>query len=226
MNLASATEAFLVSFVLVAPFVAFLRPRVLSLTAGATLVALGALVVEFLAQDALSPLYASAVILVLVAPPVEELLKFFVSGATGANFASASGAGIGFAATENALYFVAAWGEPTALLVGFIALRAVDRPPPSRHGLDPDHRHLARPGLGTSCGYCPSHGMEHRSVDRDADRPGGRSRIDRRRDGFGGGNPRQPAAQSIGPGHARRPLADGPVDGGAASGGGGMMVRR
>ncbi len=101
-----------------------------------------------------------------------------------------------------------------------------DRPPPSRHGLDPDHRHLARPGLGTSCGYCPSHGMEHRSVDRDADRPGGRSRIDRRRDGFGGGNPRQPAAQPIGPGHARRPLADGPVDGGAASGGGGMMVRR
>ena len=92
MNLASATEAFLVSFVLVAPFVAFLRPRVLSLTAGATLVALGALVVEFLAQDALSPLYASAVILVLVAPPVEELLKFFVSEATGANFASASAA--------------------------------------------------------------------------------------------------------------------------------------
>lgn len=128
MNLASATEAFLVSFVLVAPFVAFLRPRALSLTAGATLVALSALVVEFLAQDALSPLYASAVILVLVAPPVEELLKFFVSGATGANFAAASGAGIGFAATENALYFVAAWGEPTALLVGFIALRAVTDP--------------------------------------------------------------------------------------------------
>jgi RsiW-degrading membrane proteinase PrsW (M82 family) len=128
MNPASAAEAFLVSFVLVAPFVAFLRPRLLSLTAGATLVALGSLVVEFLVQDALSPLYASAVVLVLVAPPVEELLKFLASGATGANFASASGAGIGFAATENALYFVALWGEPTALLVAFIALRAVTDP--------------------------------------------------------------------------------------------------
>ncbi|MGI0130508.1 MAG: hypothetical protein ACREEC_10225, partial [Thermoplasmata archaeon] len=107
MDLTAASEAFLTSFVLIAPFAAILRPRALSLAAGASLVALGALVVEFLVQGTLSPLYASVVTLVLVAPPVEELLKFLVSGTTGANFASAAGAGIGFAATENALYFFA-----------------------------------------------------------------------------------------------------------------------
>lgn len=128
MDLSAAAEAFLTSFVLVTPFVAFLRPRRLSLAAGATLVALGALLVEFLVQSALSPLYATAIVLVLVAPPTEELLKFTASGLTGANFASAAGAGIGFAATENALYFLAAWGEPTPSLAAFIALRAVTDP--------------------------------------------------------------------------------------------------
>ncbi len=63
-----------------------------------------------------------------MAPSTEELLKFATSGLTGANLASASGAGIGFAATENALYFLAAWGEPTASLVALIAVRAVTDP--------------------------------------------------------------------------------------------------
>ncbi|MHB8430195.1 MAG: PrsW family glutamic-type intramembrane protease [Acidimicrobiales bacterium] len=128
MDLIVASEAFLVSFVLVFPFVVALRPRLLSFMAGATLVALGALVVEFLVQSALNPLYGVAIVLVLVAPPVEELLKFVASGLTGANFASAAGAGIGFAASENALYFLAAWGEPTASLVALIAIRAFTDP--------------------------------------------------------------------------------------------------
>lgn len=128
MNLASAAEAFLLSFALVTPFAAFLRPRPLSFAAGATLVALGALLVEFLVQSALSPLTATAVVLVLVAPPTEEMLKFTTSGLTGANLGSASGAGIGFAATENAFYFLAAWGEPTASLAAVIAVRAVTDP--------------------------------------------------------------------------------------------------
>ena len=128
MDPTTAGEAFLASFVLATPFVAFLRPRLLSLVAGATLVAVGALLVEVLVQDTLSPLYASAIVLVLVAPPVEELLKFLVSGTTGANFASAAGAGIGFAATENALYFLASWNEPVALLVAFVAVRALTDP--------------------------------------------------------------------------------------------------
>ena len=128
MDLIAAVEAFLVSFVLIAPFVAFLRPRLISLAAGATLVALGALVLEFVIQSRLSPLYAEAVVLVLIAPPVEELLKFIVSGFTGANYGSAAGAGIGFAATENALYFLAAWGEPTGALAAFVAVRAITDP--------------------------------------------------------------------------------------------------
>ena len=128
MNLAPALEAFLTSFVLVGPFVAVLRPRWLSFAAGATFVALAALLVEVLVQNALSPLYAAAIVLVFVAPLTEELLKFFDSGLTGANYGSAAGAGIGFAATENALYFLAAWGEPLTYLVALIAVRAATDP--------------------------------------------------------------------------------------------------
>ena len=128
MDLVSAAAAFLTSFVLVVPFVAFLRPRWLSFAAGATFVALAALLVEVLVQNALQPLYATAVVLVFVAPLTEELLKFLDSGLTGANYASAAGAGIGFAATENALYFLASWGEPLSYLVALVAIRAVTDP--------------------------------------------------------------------------------------------------
>lgn len=127
-DLIPPAEAFLTSFVLVVPFVVALRPRFLSLAAGATFVALAALLIEVLVQDALNPTIAAAVVLVFVAPLTEELLKFLDTGVTGANFASASGAGIGFAATENALYFFAAWGEPLTYLVALIALRAATDP--------------------------------------------------------------------------------------------------
>ena len=128
VDLVPTSEAFLTSFVLVAPFVMFLRPRFLSLAGGATFVALAALLVEVLVQNALQPLYAAAVVLVFVAPLTEELLEFLDSGLTGANYASAAGAGIGFAATENALYFLVAWGEPLSYLVALIAVRAVTDP--------------------------------------------------------------------------------------------------
>ena len=128
VDLTPVAEAFLLAFVLTAPFVAWLRPRPLSYATGATLVALGALLVEVLVQDTLDPAIAAAVVLVFVAPLTEELLKFLDSGVTGANFASASGAGIGFAATENALYFFAAWGEPLGFLITLIAVRAASDP--------------------------------------------------------------------------------------------------
>jgi hypothetical protein len=128
MEPTTAAEAFLTSFVLVGPFVAVLRPRWLSFAAGATFVALGALLVEVLVQNALSPLYAAVIVLVFVAPLTEELLKFLDSGLTGANYASAAGAGIGFAATENGLYFLAAWGEPLSYLVALVAVRAATDP--------------------------------------------------------------------------------------------------
>ena len=128
MDLVPDAEAFLTSFVLVGPFVTVLRPRRLSFAAGATFAALAALLVEVLVQNALQPLYAAAIVLVFVAPLTEELLKFLDSGLTGANYASAAGAGIGFAATENALYFLAAWGEPLTYLVALIAVRAATDP--------------------------------------------------------------------------------------------------
>ena len=128
IDLVPTSEAFLTSFVLVVPFVAFLRPRFLSLAGGATLVALAALLVELRVQNALQPLYAAALVLVFVAPLTEELLKFLDSGLTGANYGSAAGAGIGFAATENALYFLSAWGQPLSYLVALIAVRAATDP--------------------------------------------------------------------------------------------------
>ena len=128
IDLVSTSEALLTSFVLVVPFAVWLRPRLLSLAGGATFVALAALLVEVLVQNALQPLYAAAIVLVFVAPLVEELLKFLDSGLTGANYASAAGAGIGFAATENGLYFLAAWGEPLTYLVALIAIRAATDP--------------------------------------------------------------------------------------------------
>ncbi len=121
-------EAFLVSFVLTAPFVAWLRPRAITLATGATLVAGGALVIEVLVGDVLNPIAADVIMLVFLAPMIEELLKFFASGATGANYSTAAGAGIGFAGTENAVYFLAAWGEPTTYLVALIAVRAATDP--------------------------------------------------------------------------------------------------
>ena len=94
VDLTAPAEAFLTSFVLVVPFAVALQPRLLSLVAGATFVALGALLIEVLVQDALSPEVSAAVVLVFVAPLTEELLKFLGSGLTGANYASAPGQGL------------------------------------------------------------------------------------------------------------------------------------
>ena len=121
-------EPFLLSFVLTAPFIAWLRPRAITYATGATLVAGAALVVEALVGSSLDPITADLVVLVFIAPFVEELLKFAASGATGANFSTAAGAGIGFAATENGVYFLAAWGEPTSYLVALVAIRALTDP--------------------------------------------------------------------------------------------------
>ena len=119
---------FLTSYVLVAPFVAWLRPNYWGIALGATVVAIVALFIELLAEDAISPLIAATVTLVLIGPLTEEVLKFLASGTLGANFASAAGVGIGFAATENALYLWSAWGSPLEQLALLIAIRAATDP--------------------------------------------------------------------------------------------------
>jgi RsiW-degrading membrane proteinase PrsW (M82 family) len=121
-------EPFLLAFILTAPFIAWLRPRPITYATGATLVAGGALVIEATVGASLDPVTADLVVLVFVAPFVEELLKFAASGATGANFSAAAGAGVGFAATENGVYFLAAWGEPTSYIVALVAIRALTDP--------------------------------------------------------------------------------------------------
>ncbi len=128
LDLASWAEAFLVAFVLTAPYVAWLRPTPLAFALGAVVVAVLALLLELAIQSALMPVTAGLVVLVLVGPLVEELLKFGASGATGATYRSAAGAGIGFAATENALYFAAFWGEPLTYLATLVVVRAVTDP--------------------------------------------------------------------------------------------------
>jgi RsiW-degrading membrane proteinase PrsW (M82 family) len=78
--------------------------------------------------NALSPLSAESAVLVFIAPLTEEPLKFVAGGVTGANYSSAAGAGIGFAATENGVYFLAAWNEPVSYLVALVAIRAATDP--------------------------------------------------------------------------------------------------
>ncbi len=92
MDHVASLGAFLTSVVLVVPFVAFLGPRLLSLAGGAIFVALAAILLEVLGQNALQPLYVAAVVLIFVAPLAEELPKFLDSGLTGANCASAAAA--------------------------------------------------------------------------------------------------------------------------------------
>ena len=120
--------AFVVSFVLAAPFIVWLKPRLSTLFLGATVLAAVALLIELEASAALPSVVADVLVRVALGPLTEEVLKFLASGATGANFASAAGAGIGFAATENALYFWAAWGGPVDSLIALIAIRAATDP--------------------------------------------------------------------------------------------------
>lgn len=128
MDLTGALWAFLVAFVLVVPFVAFLRGRLLAFAAGATVVAVVAVLLEAGGQSLVGPVYGPVFVLVFLAPIIEELLKFGVSGATGKDYRSASGVGAGFAATENALSFLAAWGGSVETLALLIGIRAVTDP--------------------------------------------------------------------------------------------------
>lgn len=129
MTLVGDIAPFAVSFALVTPFVAWLRPRPLTFAIGASLLALFALVFELEVQTGLPPLFADVLILVLFGPVIEELLKFTASGFTGANYASAAGAGIGFAATENAVYFLAAWSvDSVSALAVLVIVRAATDP--------------------------------------------------------------------------------------------------
>jgi RsiW-degrading membrane proteinase PrsW (M82 family) len=129
VTLEADVAAFAVAFALTAPFIAWLRPRPLTFAIGASVLALAALVAELEVQNGLPVLFADVLILVLFGPIIEELLKFGASGFTGANFSTAAGAGIGFAATENAVYFLAAWSvDTTTQLALLILVRAATDP--------------------------------------------------------------------------------------------------
>jgi hypothetical protein len=119
---------FALSFALVSPFYFVLRARLLTFLAAATVIAALAYVLELVAETAAGDLAGPTIVLLLVAPVTEELLKFGISVPTGASYETAAGAGGGFAATENGLYFLAAWSEPTTALIMLVAVRALTDP--------------------------------------------------------------------------------------------------
>ena len=122
LTLTGDVVCFALAFGLTAPFIAWLRPRPLTFALGASVLALVALVVELEVENGLPLLYADVLILVLFGPIIEELLKFAASGFTGANYSTAAGAGIGFAATENAVYFLAAWSTESATALALLVI--------------------------------------------------------------------------------------------------------
>ncbi|MGI0151101.1 MAG: PrsW family glutamic-type intramembrane protease [Thermoplasmata archaeon] len=129
MTLSADVLSFALAFALTAPFIAWLRPRPLTFAIGATLLAVVALVVELEVEGGLPTLFSDVLLLVLFGPIIEELLKFAASGFTGANYSTAAGAGIGFAAAENGVYFLAAWGiDTTTQLALLVIVRAATDP--------------------------------------------------------------------------------------------------
>lgn len=119
---------FLISYAAITPFVFVLRPRPVTFALGAVVVAAIAGVVEIEASGLAGPMSSGGLVLILVAPVVEELLKFGASAGTGATYRTAAGAGLGFAATENGIYYLAAWGDPTLTLAVLVLVRSITDP--------------------------------------------------------------------------------------------------
>ena len=103
------------------------RPRLKSLLLGALPVSLAAVLIESL----IIPVFSAFVFLVVLAPIIEELLKF---GATAyrRDLYAGLGVGLGFALSENALYFGSFMSAgalvPLSFLVSFILLRGLADP--------------------------------------------------------------------------------------------------
>lgn len=119
---------FLVSFAAITPFLFVLRPRIVPFVIGATAIAVIAAVLELGAGDMAGSLTGPVLVVLLVAPVTEELLKFSVSVWRGATYRTAAGAALGFAATENGLYFLAAWNGPLETLVALVVVRSITDP--------------------------------------------------------------------------------------------------
>ncbi|MCI4345864.1 MAG: PrsW family glutamic-type intramembrane protease [Thermoplasmata archaeon] len=119
---------FVISFAAIAPWVFALKPRPLAFLAGATVVPVLALLIELEAQSAMGLLLGPTVVLLLVAPVTEELLKFGVAVPTGATYQTAAGAALGFAASENGIYYLAAWGGSTTTLLTLVVIRSITDP--------------------------------------------------------------------------------------------------
>ncbi len=119
---------FVLSFAAIAPWAFALKPRLVPFLVGATVVPVVALLVELGAQDAMGALIGPTVVLLLVAPVTEEFLKFGVAVPTGATYETAAGAALGFAASENGVYYLAAWSGSTTTLLTLVLIRSLTDP--------------------------------------------------------------------------------------------------
>lgn len=103
------------------PLILWLKPRLTSIFIGVLFVATIAVLIEFFVQR-----YVDILIFLLIAvPATEESLKF-VSTIKHRDPSSAYGSGIGFAISENFLYFLTFLGNPTLILL--MIMRSISDP--------------------------------------------------------------------------------------------------
>lgn len=108
------------------PLILWLKPRLSSVLIGLLFVATIAILIEFFVQG-----YVDLLIFLLVAAPVTEESLKFASTVKHRDPSSAYGSGIGFAISENFLYFLIFLGNP--ILIPLMIMRSISDP--SLHSL-------------------------------------------------------------------------------------------
>jgi hypothetical protein len=108
------------------PLILWLKPRLSSVLIGLLFVATIAILIEFFVQG-----YVDLLIFLLVAAPVTEESLKFASTVKHRDPSSAYGSGIGFAISENFLYFLIFLGNP--ILFPLMIMRSISDP--SLHSL-------------------------------------------------------------------------------------------
>ena len=126
-----AAGAAALSGLLVAPFAYWLRPKAVGLGLVAILLP-GAALGELAAERLVGLEFGTLLVLLLVAPVAEELLKLGCTGASwkrlGGLAPAAVSAGLGFALVENAIYFLDAAGAALGAFLLLVGVRAITDP--------------------------------------------------------------------------------------------------
>jgi len=103
------------------PLILWLKPRLTSIIIGLLFVATSAILIEFFVQG-----YVDIIVFLLVAAPITEEFLKFASTAKHRDPSSAYGSGMGFAISENFLYFLTFLGNP--ILFPLMIMRSISDP--------------------------------------------------------------------------------------------------